>query len=160
MDGSSYIVSLWFVPVTLFILIPLALCFCWLAIRCIRDLADLKVPFYDYFSTRYYLAAEGVQRRREKRRAMTKECTAIISDGRNTCSGRLANISFMGLCVHSVPAAAPAMGNQLSVAIQNGGEIMTLTAMPCWLHENKMGRMLGLEISEEHPLWSSFVVSQ
>jgi len=159
MDTSSFIVALWFVPVMLFLFIPLAICFCWLAIRCIRDLAAMKIPFYDYFASRYYFAAGGVQRRCEKRIALKKRYTAVISDGKNTFDGLVANISSMGMCIMDVPAAVPVTEGQLSVTIQNGKELMIVAADPRWLVEQKMGRALGLRITDDHPTWNDFVFS-
>jgi len=160
MDTSSLIVALWFVPVTLFLFIPLAIFFCWLAIRCIRDLVALKIPFYDYFASWYYFAVGGIQRRCEKRIALKKRYKAVISDGKNTFDGLVANISRMGMCIMDVPATVPVTEGQLSVMIQNGSEeVMTMSADPRWLVEQKVGRMLGLRITDDNPTWNNFVFS-
>ena len=159
MDTSSWIVSLWLVPVTLFIFIPLAICFCWLAIRCIKDLVALKIPFYDYFANRFYLAAEGVQRRCERRMALSERCTAVLSDGKNTFVSLVANISQMGLCVMELPSTVPVAAGKLSVMIQVGSEVMTISADPRWLVAQEMGRVLGLRITDDNPTWNTFVAS-
>lgn len=159
MEMSSLIVALWFVPVTVFLFIPLAICFCWLAIRCVRDLVALKIPFYDYFASRYYLAAEGVQRRSETRIAVNKRYTAVISDGKNTFVGLVANISRMGMCLMEIPAPVPVTEGRLSVIIQHGSEQMTMAADLRWLAEQKAGRTLGLKIADDHPTWNDFVFS-
>lgn len=159
METSSFIVALWFVPVTVFLVIPLGICFCWLAIRCLSDLVNLKIPFYDYFAGSYYLPAAGVQRRCEQRIPLSRRCTAVISDGKNSFVGLVANISQMGVCVMDIPATVPVTEGTLSVVIQDGRQVINLAAEQRWLVEQKMGRMLGLRIAGDNQPWHDFVVA-
>lgn len=159
METSSFIVALWFVPVTVFLVIPLGICFCWLSIRCLSDLVKLKIPFFNYFAGRYYLPAASVQRRCDKRFPLSTRCTAVISDGKNTFDGLVANISQMGMCIMDIPASVPVTEGPLSVVFQDGRQVINLVADQRWLVEQKMGRMLGLKIIGDNQPWRDFVVA-
>lgn len=156
---SEYIVILWFIPVTLFIVIPLSICFCWLAIRCVMDLADGEIPFIEYFSRRYYIKTEGVQKRREPRASIEKRLLADISDGINSFTGLVENISRMGLCIRDVPENISIANEFLSVVIRTGADEMQVVGRPCWQYlQQPKGRKIGLEITSSSSNWNDYVL--
>lgn len=121
----------------------------------------LKIPFYDYFATRYYLSDTGAQRRRESRMKHLKKCNAVISDGIHTCSGLVENFSRMGLCIIGIPNAIPISEQHLSVRIEQGGSTITLSALPRWMNvEEGRGWRVGMHITDANPVWNDFVRSR
>lgn len=160
MASSMFFVALWLLPLTIFLLLPLAICFGWLGYRCIRDVAAGEIPFIEYFSRRYYVQTE-VQRRREARRAIGDQLSAIITAGNSTFQGVVADVSTMGLGLAAIPDAIPATEPLVSVLIEQGKEQVQLVARPCWqLGDSGSGRRAGLEIADCSPSWSEFVYSR
>ncbi len=160
MISSEYFVILWLIPVTLFIIIPLSICFCWLAVRCLKDLTGGKIPFIDFFSNQYFDANAGVQKRKEPRASIDKGLTANINDGINSFNGIVANISSMGLCIKEIPENITIASEKVSIVIRNGEEEMQVVGRLCWQYlQESRGRILGLEVTQSTDNWGEYVMS-
>ncbi|WP_073612949.1 hypothetical protein [Desulfopila aestuarii] len=58
-----------------------------------------------------------------------------------------------------LPSTVPVATGQLSVMIQVGSEVMTISADPRWLAAQEVGRVLGVRITDDNPIWNTFVAS-
>lgn len=160
MISSTLIVALWFLPVTLFILIPLAICFCWLAYQAVRDLAAGDIPFAAYFSTRHYVEGK-VQRRREPRVPLNERLVAVVSDGRTSFTAMVTNVSRMGMCLSDLTGSMPISRQMFSVLITAGAQQLELVAEPRWQADREQNSsVVGMQITDSPTLWNDFVFSR
>lgn len=160
MLASEYVVVLWLIPVTLSIIIPLAVCFAWLAVKFGRDLAVGRIPFIDYSTRPDYVIAEGGQRRKEPRVSVQKQLVAEITDGVTSFSGLVANISRMGMCIMGIPESIPVSAELVSVVIRNGPDELYIVGRPRWQNPHQSNaRMMGLEITRSSEDWNEYVES-
>lgn len=160
MISSEYFVLLWLIPVTLCIIIPLAICFGWLTARLGRDLAAGRIPFNEYFSRRHFVMAESQQRRKEQRVSVQKQLMAEITDGVTTISGMVANISRMGMCIMGIPASMTESGGPLTVVIRNSPVEMQIVGVPRWRNPRQPGgTAIGMAITSSPADWDEYVES-
>lgn len=156
MNLPTFIVALWLLPVTVFIVVPLVICGGWLLFQASSDLLRGDIPFGAYFATRYYQDGR-IQRRKEERETLGERFTAVISDGRRSVPALVANVSRNGLCLHGIPAPVPEAGSLVTVLLSQGGREIELAARPRWQTELQQGLMAGLSIDNPSHRWQEFV---
>lgn len=158
--SSEYFVLLWLIPVTLCIIIPLAICLVWLAVRFGRDLAAGRIPFAGYVTLRNYLIEKGLRRRKEQRVSVRKQLVAEISDGVTTFSGLLVNISRMGMCIMRIPPSMIVSDGPVTVVIRNSPAGMQIVGRPRWQNmQQPGGKAMGMEITGPPEGWDEYVES-
>lgn len=160
MISSEYFVLLWLIPVTLCILLPLAICFGWLAARFGRDLAARRFPFAEYFSRQHFVMAESPRRRKEQRVSVQKQLVAEITDSVSTFTGLVANISRMGIGITGIEASMTESDRPLTVVIRNSPDQMQIIGRPRWRNSLQPGgKAMGMEITGPPAGWNEYVES-
>lgn len=155
---SEYIVVLWMLPVTVFLILPLCIFIMNLLFTSSRHMA-LKLR--DVSSNRHagQPAAEARDSRKDQRIAV-KGLRADISDGITTYNGLVANISKLGICLKDVPEKLSTSRSLLSIIIHSSSGNFKIVARPRWnqLQANS-GKTIGVEIASSPDNWGDFVLS-
>lgn len=58
--STEYIVYLWMLPVTIFIILPLLISAVWLTAFCIKELSAGRIPFVSQYLNSHYSAKDGL----------------------------------------------------------------------------------------------------
>lgn len=115
----------------------------------------------EHFSRQYSTKAPGTQQRREPRTDIEKRLPADISDGINSFTGTVANISRMGLCINDLPETMSVSSELVSVVIRKGADELQLVGRPCWQYlQHPKRKTIGLKITSSHVDWNAFIFTR
>lgn len=64
--STEYVVFLWLLPVTLFIILPLFLSAVWLTAFCLKELAAGRIPFVSEYMSSHYSATKGLHQKKSQ----------------------------------------------------------------------------------------------
>jgi hypothetical protein len=158
--STEYFVFLWLMPVTLFIIMPLAVGLFWLTASVVRQLASSR----ELHSTDY-LQSKGdssfrSQRRAEERQVPGEEITVHVYDGANSSRGKITNVSLHGICVQGVSSLLSSTYADVTVVIDEAAGKLRLQGKTCWTRMSDKGPLtLGLVLAAPPEEWRELVLS-
>jgi hypothetical protein len=159
--STEYFVFLWLLPVTLFIIMPLAVGLVWLTASLVRQLTSNRVPHVTAHAKSLSFGSAGrSQRRGEDRQVPGKEIMVHVSDGANSSRGQIANVSQHGICVQGVSSLLSFTCAEVTVVLSEAAGKLRLQGKTCWTRMSDRGPVtLGMVIVEPSDEWRNFITS-
>lgn len=153
---TNYIVILWLLPVTIFIIIPLSFGFIWLIIHAVNDLLHGKIPLVTDFLKRYSKREQGFQRRREERSYLGSRIEVELSHEERKIKGVLTNISPKGFCVEQLTDHIHDMYDDFSLILIKNKSALRIKGVPRWLVQDNQNHSVGFRVIEKTPGWEKY----
>ncbi|WP_163339305.1 hypothetical protein [Desulfopila sp. IMCC35008] len=148
----GFIAILWFAPLILFIILPLATLAIWLGVESILKVTRALSPAK--------IAGPQVSEKRKTSRINVKNLRVDISDGLGTCSGLVENVSRMGLCIKNVPDSLSISNALLSIVVRDQETSYRVVARPRWEKWHPSGvKTIGAELASYPKNWNAFVMA-
>lgn len=143
------IMYLWFLPLTVWILIPTALGAIGLSCKLIS-----QVLFIDNAQPQTLQS----HNRRQDSRFNTAPLTVQVSDGRRSAQATISNISHCGLCLKNLPEKILKTAEKLTVTLtEQGAGLRTLRVQPIWVQADDTGLVIGSTVHQPTAPWQEFV---
>lgn len=154
---SDYIVLLWMAPAMVLLIMPITIFTTAALFKAARSLA---VTMRRAFTRRNNRQSAKGEDTRQSGRISILGLRADISDSMTSCTGLVANISRMGLCLKDVPERFSISRSFLSINIHGRSANYRLVARPRWERfQSVRGKTIGLEIARAPDNWDEFLVS-
>lgn len=154
---TEYIVLIWLLPATLFLLLPLCALITQVIFTAAKNTASQLRKLW--IRQRRNKATNQTSELRKVSRKATTELRAEISDGRSSYRGLVANISQEGVCIKDIPDTFSNSRKLLSIIVRTTTTHYRLVARPCWeKHEIDRGKTIGAEIAIAPDNWKDFVL--
>ncbi len=96
--------------------------------------------------------------KRRHQRAKVGSLVAKLSDGVNSFSGTVSNISRLGVLFKDFPQAPDILGNMLLITISTKSKDFKLQVEPKWVSKNESGNQMGLAIINPPFDWMVFAM--
>ncbi|MFZ5758762.1 MAG: PilZ domain-containing protein [Thermodesulfobacteriota bacterium] len=153
---SQLIVSMWFVPLFLFILLPLALLAGRLLSGALLGVAGRTVTAPGDGNTLPFSMPDPINKRHHPRFRITG-ISADVSDGNQLCTGLTCNISRSGIGILDVPEKFFQRSAPLSVVISGREKIFRMSVRPKWHDKNGPRNRIGGELLHPPHGWQEFI---
>ncbi len=159
MNLSSLLLILITMPLTIFIVMPLAILACWLMYQPIKLL--IPYPALEEAVGADLLSFSDVKaEKRSERRHPIEELRAKIADENGVYDGIVANISKAGICLKHLPERLSASTERLSVIIKGKTGGYCCFFSPSWeTQDGIQGKVIGGKIYNTKQNWFEFVHS-
>ncbi len=143
------IMYLWFLPLTVWILIPTALGAIGLSCKLISQVLFIDTAQPQMLHNR---------NRRQDERFKIAPLMVQVSDGHRSAQGTINNISRCGLCLKNLPEIISRTAERLTVTLtQQGAELRTLHVQPVWTQADDTGLAIGSILHQPPARWREFV---
>ena len=156
--STEYIVVLWLLPVTLFIILPLTVGTGWLAVAAARDIARGRIPFASDRMVQAHNADEGTQKRAEQRHYLSDPVPVQLVDGSRSASGFISNFSRSGLCIEGISEAIETSGEYLKLMVGEAEKLFSLDVEPRWILAGDGGHTSGMKVVGDSSDWQHYVI--
>jgi hypothetical protein len=83
---------------------------------------------------------------------------ADISDGKGFFSGRVHDISRLGLSLYDIPQKIDAQSSFLTVIVSDQGDHFKLQIRPCWQKTGGLNKIIGGRVEQSTFSWTEFVM--
>lgn len=83
---------------------------------------------------------------------------ADISDGKGFFSGRVHDISRLGLSLYDIPQKIDAQSSFLTVIVSDQGDHFKLQIRPCWQKSAGLDKIIGGRVEQSTFAWTEFVM--
>jgi hypothetical protein len=141
---------LWFLPLSTWVLLPLALGAMGLSIKLVNQLLFVNTVTDDNTTAR--------SNRRRHSRFIPAPVVVSVSNGRQSYPATLHNISRLGLCLQQMPEKLFQKTNRLTVLLkQHGRQAHTVQVRPVWAATDDAGQRIGVKIETTTRSWLNFV---
>ena len=153
---QTIIVSLWFVPILGFIVLPLL----WSLYRVLYRVVDYsRLSDIRGFVALNNLDSQGaeVAEKRERSRIILEKGQACIDEESDCCRAKVSNISKHGLCLRNIPRKMYLESSPFRVVFRTRQKDYTLMARPRWKRMTEKGYMIGAEIDRIPAEWNNLV---
>ena len=97
--------------------------------------------------------------KRRHQRIEVKNLVASISDGVNSFSGTVIDVSRDGMLLTCIPHVLSKEGGNMSIAVTAKGKDFKMQVVPKWNSEGNSEKRMGLEILDAPLDWTMFVMS-
>ena len=156
--STEYFVLLWLMPVTLFIIMPLAVGTGWLTVAAARDIARGRIPFISDYLRGVYSADGGVQKRAEQRHYLADPVPVQLVNGSRSTSGFISNFSNSGLCIEGITETIAASGDYVKLMLGEAEKLFSLDVEPRWVLAGDRGHTSGMRVVGDSTAWQNYVI--
>ena len=145
------IIYLWFLPVTIWVLIPLTLSTIGLSLQLTN-----RLLFIDEKNTAEISENEN---KRQHPRINISPIIVKVTDGDHFYAATVKNISRLGICLKNLPETLSNKADKLTVIIkgEEQNHHHTLCVQPVWAKAGDSGQKLGARIEMASPEWIKFI---
>lgn len=145
-EKAGLLVYLWFIPLLLQLVLPLATLFIWLIYRLAKSIASRKTVRQTITS---------IERRRYPRIA-GELIGAVIADNKGRIIGKVKNISTSGICVTNFSKHAGNIQGEITMRT-NENNSFNLLVQPHWIKGQQSGKDFGASILNQPVGWPVLV---
>lgn len=96
--------------------------------------------------------------KRRHQRVEGQNLVANLSDGVDSFSGTVNNISRLGMLLNDIPQRLKSQGKILSIIVSAKGKNFKMQVEPKWVDENKSEKKMGLAILDPPLDWTLFAM--
>lgn len=96
--------------------------------------------------------------KRRDQRVEVQNIIANLSDGVNSCSGTVSNISRFGILLHDIPQSFKSAENKLSIIVTAKGKDFKMQVEPKWVSGDKSEKKMGLAILAPPMGWTLYAM--
>ena len=96
--------------------------------------------------------------KRRDQRVEVQNIIANLSDGVNSCSGTVSNISRFGMLMDDIPQSFKSQENKWSIIVTAKGKDFKMQVEPKWVSGNKSETKIGLVILDPPFAWTVFAM--
>ena len=96
--------------------------------------------------------------KRRVQRVEVQNIIANLSDGVNSCSGTVSNISRFGMLMDDIPQSFKSQENKLSIIVIAKGKNFKMQVEPKWVSSDRSGKKMGLAILAPPLDWSLYAM--
>jgi membrane-anchored protein YejM (alkaline phosphatase superfamily) len=96
--------------------------------------------------------------KRRHQRVAVQNLVAILSDGVDSFSVTVSNISRLGILLKDIPQRLKSQENTLSIIVSAKGKDFTMQAEPKWVSGSKSEQKMGLAIFDPPLDWTVFAM--
>jgi len=96
--------------------------------------------------------------KRRHQRVEVQDLVANLSDGVDSFSGTISNISRLGILLNDIPQKLNSRGNTLSITVSTKGKYFKMQVEPKWFSGNTSERKMGVEILDPPLEWTLFAM--
>jgi len=153
---TNYIVVLWLLPVTIFIIIPLMICFSWLMYQAAKEILAGRIPFVSEYLSSYYTWGVGLQKRREERHYLEQPIEVELYSHNGTFRGVLTNISSKGFCVEKISDFISDQYVQFTVNLEKIINGFVIQGSPKWVLQREESHTIGFHLIDKTPDWEDY----
>ena len=147
----NVVIYLWFLPLTVWVLLPLTLGVIRFSLKLISQLL--------FVENEQPSQVQEIQNRRQYSRVSIAPVEVQVSDGHRSVQAQLANTSRFGLCLKNLPEKIVQTADRLTVTFTGQG-IRTLRVQPVWVRANGTGLNIGAKVEENSIQWQKFLHTQ
>ena len=97
--------------------------------------------------------------KRRHQRIEVQNLVANLSDGVNSYSGTVSDVSRVGLLVTDIPQELNNQGEKLSIIISAKGKDFKMAVVPKWVSGSRSKNKMGLAILDAPLDWTGFIMS-
>ncbi len=97
--------------------------------------------------------------KRRHQRVEVQDMVAILSDGVDSFSGAVGDISRHGLLVNDFPQSLKSREEKLSIAVSAKGKDFKMLVVPKWVSADPLETKMGLAIIDVPLDWTVFVMN-
>ncbi len=96
--------------------------------------------------------------KRRHQRIEVQNLVANLSDGSDSFSGTVSNISRLGMLLSCIPQRLKSQGKKLSIIVYSKGRNFKMQVEPKWVCENKSEIKMGVAILDPPLGWTMFAM--
>jgi hypothetical protein len=96
--------------------------------------------------------------KRRHQRVEVQNFVANLSDGVDSFSGTVSNISRLGMLFNNIPQRLNNQGKKLSIIVSTKGKHFKMQVEPKWIDENKSEKKMGVAILDPPLDWILFAM--
>ncbi len=97
--------------------------------------------------------------KRRHQRIEVQNLIANLSNGVDSYSGTVSDVSRVGLLVTDIPQELNNQGEKLSIIISTKGKDFKMAVVPKWVSGNKSKNKMGLAILNAPSDWTGFIMN-
>jgi hypothetical protein len=101
---------------------------------------------------------EEKMNKRRQQRVEVKNLVANISDGVESFSGTVSNISRLGMLLNDIPQRFKSQGKKMSIIVSSKAKDFKMQVEPKWINGNKSEKKMGLAILDPPLDWTVFAM--
>ncbi|MFH1217846.1 MAG: hypothetical protein V1706_15235 [Pseudomonadota bacterium] len=154
---QNFIVYLWFFPVLLFIMLPLAVSTGGIVVG-VTTKAFTALKKNRAFGQEDRPKPQDALDKRKDPRVVLSGAEVVVSDGFHSCSGFVCNISRFGMSLAGLPEKFYKEANKLSVVLKGQDRDYSMQLQPKWVRIVGSQR-IGGELENVSAGWSEFIDS-
>lgn len=152
---ANYIVVLWLLPVTIFIVLPILIGFSWLVFRGVKDLLRGRIPFVSDYLENYYTPA-GLHKRQEVRHYLDQPVEVELTSHNGTFRGVLTNISSKGFCIEKITDFISDQYVHFTVNLGKIFDGFVVQGAPKWVLQGEKSHSVGFHLINHTPEWEKY----
>jgi hypothetical protein len=96
--------------------------------------------------------------KRRHQRVEVENLVANVSDGVNSFSATVGNVSRLGMLLNDIPLRLKSQGKSLSIIVSTKGQDFKMQVEPKWVGENKSEPKMGVAILDPPLNWTVFAM--
>ncbi len=96
--------------------------------------------------------------KRRHQRVEVQNLVANLSDGVDSFSGTVSNISRLGMLLNDIPQGLKNQGKKLSIIVSAKGKNFKMQVEPKWVSENKSEKKMGVTILDPPVDWTVYTM--
>ena len=96
--------------------------------------------------------------KRRHQRIIVQNLVAVLSDGNDSFSGTIGNISRLGMLLDKIPQKIKNQGKKMSITVCANGKDFNMQVEPKWVVVNKTENQIGLLILDPPLDWTVFAM--
>lgn len=155
---AEYIVFLWLLPATLFIILPLTAGAGCLAVSAVRDITRGRIPYMGDSFVSSHNGYGGEQKRGEQRHYLADPVPVTLVNGSRSTGGFIANFSMTGLCIEEITETVAEAGEYVRLLVEEAGKLRSIEAEPRWVLAGEGGgQTSGMRVVGGLTGWNQFV---
>lgn len=148
MGYSDLIVTLWFFPVILQIILPLLLLILWPAVKFLGTLTEKTVQ---------KTSRLGQKDKRLSTRVNVENSSVKISHNFERITGKISNVSLSGICIYGLPEEKLKNSNKFFLRLNNEGKPFSVLVKTKWQYTQQSGKIIGAKVYDAPPGWAEFI---
>lgn len=157
---NEYIVLLWLLPATFFVILLLSSLLYWITRLCAKipfgsRSSSARIPLNDHSPIQ-----DDLKQRKEPRMVVPEIVQVQLADGAIFIQGTITNISTHGLCITGLSTAALASCSELSITVTDNTEQFTLECQPSWSQKNGPSYTIGLQVIQPSETWINYALQR
>ncbi len=96
--------------------------------------------------------------KRRYQRVEVQNLVANLSDGVDSFSGTVSNISRLGMLLNDIPQKPKSQENKLSISVSTKGKVFKMQVEPKWVNLSKSEKKMGLAILDPPMDWTVYAM--